>query len=144
MAHASQRQSRAAAPQTARSASQERYWETVLGAAPSSSAAPKSIPNPTLQRTTSSSTTTLPLNAASAQRGKGKTRSSPRLFECSRCDARFERRGHLQSHINTVHERKRPFQCPRRCGKVFAHRSSLNRHLRITHGCEPDAAGHAA
>lgn len=56
-----------------------------------------------------------------------------RQFACVRCGARFERRGHLQSHIDTVHDRKRPFPCPRACGKVFGHRSSLSRHIRMAH-----------
>eukprot|EP00171_Calliarthron_tuberculosum_P020560 IDg20560t1 len=150
MSHASQRQSRVAPLPGERSASQERYWETVLGAAPTSASAPS---NPALASARAAALPAHPAlmplrppgsSSTQHRQNKGKARAAPRLFECARCEARFERRGHLQSHINTVHERKRPFQCPRRCGKVFAHRSSLNRHLRITHGCEPESVAHAA
>lgn len=57
-----------------------------------------------------------------------------RQFPCPNCpDKNFERRGHLDAHIETVHEGKRPHSCPRGCGKVFGHRSSLQRHVKTVH-----------
>lgn len=54
-------------------------------------------------------------------------------YQCKLCPASFERTGHLHAHIETVHERKKPHACPYGCGKVFAHKSSLGRHIRGYH-----------
>lgn len=97
------------------STSSSRYWSTVLCDASNNNDDIRS-PQLSLRKTIAKSKTA-------------------RQFPCNRCNARFERRGHLQSHIDTVHDRLRPYSCPRRaCGKVFGHRSSLARHLRTAHG----------
>lgn len=58
---------------------------------------------------------------------------SERQFTCELCHSGFERRGHLEAHIETVHEGKRPHHCPYGCGKSFGHRSSLSRHIKSAH-----------
>eukprot|EP00171_Calliarthron_tuberculosum_P016113 IDg16113t1 len=138
----------AMAPDDAQGASKTRYWETVLGALPMSTAS-EALSNMSSFSTPRNgclipSTSLLPKppvlisprsqNDAIRSSNIHKMRLSRRQFGCSQCHASFERRGHLRSHIDTVHERKRPFSCPRLCGKVFGHRSSLSRHIRGTHG----------
>lgn len=70
----------------------------------------------------------------STGRAKRSSRSgSTKQFPCKHCASIFERRGHLEAHVETVHEGKRPHQCPHGCGKVFGHRSSLSRHIKTAH-----------
>lgn len=120
-----------------------RYWETVLGTLPMTSlsdslssefsgSSQRIESTKTLISTSPEPTLLVPLRAQSDSIRKA--RVNRRQFGCTRCNARFERRGHLRSHVDTVHDRKRPFSCPLVCGKVFGHRSSLNRHIRAAHG----------
>jgi hypothetical protein len=50
-------------------------------------------------------------------------------FKCNRCDAKFDRVGHLQAHIRAVHHKEKPYPCPA-CSARFGHSSSLLRHKR--------------
>lgn len=58
---------------------------------------------------------------------------SSRKFSCTTCGSRFERRGHLDAHQTSVHEGKRPYDCPHGCGKAYGHQSSLSRHIKTAH-----------
>uniref|UniRef100_A0A3P8SDF8 C2H2-type domain-containing protein n=1 Tax=Amphiprion percula TaxID=161767 RepID=A0A3P8SDF8_AMPPE len=52
-------------------------------------------------------------------------------FLCPRdsCDRSFTTAFNLQSHINSFHEKQRPFACTHAgCGKTFAMKQSLQRH----------------
>lgn len=71
--------------------------------------------------------------ARNADGGKAPRPHSERQFSCELCKNGFERRGHLEAHIETVHEGKRPHHCPYGCGKSFGHRSSLSRHIKSAH-----------
>lgn len=58
----------------------------------------------------------------------------PRPFACDQCPRRFERRGHLESHIDAIHRLRQPYECDvAGCGKTFSHRSSLSRHIKGVH-----------
>lgn len=59
----------------------------------------------------------------------------PKRFECPQCSRKFERRGHLQEHIDSVHNQLKPHICSI-CGQTFAHASSRRRHMRRAHGRE--------
>eukprot|EP00178_Gracilaria_changii_P021185 TRINITY_DN63071_c0_g1_i1.p2 TRINITY_DN63071_c0_g1~~TRINITY_DN63071_c0_g1_i1.p2 ORF type:complete len:192 (-),score=24.96 TRINITY_DN63071_c0_g1_i1:765-1259(-) len=71
-------------------------------------------------------------SSSSSSRQSSRPRSS-RQFQCPQCPSLFERRGHLEAHVETVHEGKRPHGCPHNCGKMFGHRSSLSRHVKSAH-----------
>ena len=122
---------------------ESRYWKTVLGRSCESD-------NVAMQDTPNSSETILPplsvlqfetnvypwpweMLPRNKEPHRTGSKQAARHFLCPRCPSSFERRGHLQSHIDTVHDRKRLFPCPEGCGKVFGHRSSLSRHIRTAH-----------
>ena len=52
---------------------------------------------------------------------------------CPTCEKSFTRNASLRSHILTVHEKQRPYECDV-CSKRLASPSSLNRHKQIKHG----------
>lgn len=61
--------------------------------------------------------------------GGGKPR-----FTCEYCHKKtFERKGHLESHIDSVHYGRKLHVC-QGCEKRYGHRSSLQRHVRQVHG----------
>lgn len=62
--------------------------------------------------------------------------SPSKRFECSQCGRRFERRGHLQEHIDSVHNLLKRFSCPV-CESQFAHGSSVRRHMMKSHKQAP-------
>ena len=105
--------------------SNSRYWSTVMNLSPASS---------------SDGPGSHPVNEGQAQ-GRSRPQSwrtcsgikKAKKFLCHICSARFERKGHLQSHIDTVHNGKRDFKCGDGCEKTFAHKSSLRRHVRKAH-----------
>ena len=49
-------------------------------------------------------------------------------FLCNSCDASFAARGNLNKHVATVHEKKKSFKC-NTCNVTFAHKQSLERHV---------------
>ena len=56
------------------------------------------------------------------------------LFKChfENCDYANARRNHLNNHIQSVHEGKKPFQC-HICNNSFTLRSSLSKHIKSVH-----------
>lgn len=54
------------------------------------------------------------------------------LFECSHCQKKFERVGHLQEHVDSVHAKLKRHECPI-CHSRFAHGSSMRRHMSKGH-----------
>ncbi|CAN8066663.1 unnamed protein product [Agarophyton chilense] len=128
------------------------YWDTVLSRGPAPEAAQqpstpdlRSPPNP------------VSLDASIKDRGSGVTSSifrkrsgslglvaepipdtrrshASRPFACHLCKGRFERIGHLNAHIDAVHNSRKPYKCQyENCGKCFSHKSSLYRHVRGIH-----------
>lgn len=69
--------------------------------------------------------------------GSGSSSSAPnenKKFKCETCAARFERKGHLETHRTSVHEGQRNHHCTERgCDKSFGHSSSLSRHIKQWH-----------
>ncbi|XP_053677908.1 zinc finger protein 729-like [Anopheles nili] len=58
---------------------------------------------------------------------------SGRSHQCEQCSKSFTSRNKLQSHINSVHLRKRDFKCEI-CGKAFLEKNNLKGHMRIHDG----------
>ncbi|XP_062558359.1 myoneurin-like [Armigeres subalbatus] len=56
-----------------------------------------------------------------------------RPHQCEQCPKSFTSRNKLQSHINSVHLRKRDFKCEV-CGKAFLEKNNLKGHQRIHKG----------
>ncbi|TPX72608.1 hypothetical protein CcCBS67573_g05707 [Chytriomyces confervae] len=52
-----------------------------------------------------------------------------RMFQCSHCTATFWRKQDAQRH-EVTHDSAKAFKCPNRCGKSFARRDALGRHLK--------------
>lgn len=136
------RQSSGAAPCSSQStggngSGSSRYWRDVLGSeTPVPSTKSNSLHKPISQD---------PSKPASTQFGSdcsGKQRSSRNLANasspamvlwCEVCQRGFERRGHLEAHVQSVHEGKRLHTCPHGCGKTYGHESSLQRHVKQVH-----------
>ncbi|PXF43276.1 hypothetical protein BWQ96_06973 [Gracilariopsis chorda] len=60
--------------------------------------------------------------------------TASRPFGCHLCKGRFERIGHLNAHVDAVHNARQPYKCHyEHCGKAFSHKSSLYRHVRGIH-----------
>lgn len=57
-------------------------------------------------------------------------------LECSQCEKEFSHRGSLKSHIDSIHAKKKPFEC-HLCGKSFARKLTLTRHLQVHTGEKP-------
>ena len=64
---------------------------------------------------------------------QGQHSKKPSYFECTLCKRRVSERRMLESHMETVHKKKKPFLCSY-CGKSFASKSTLNLHIRIHTG----------
>lgn len=112
------------------------YWTTVMGSSNSSNAQSNSSGLYTDQGSGTSSIYLSQMPAGGKSTGKkgGLRRQAIKQFQCDRCPARFERKGHLKSHQETVHEGKKPYKCSESpCNKMFGHSSSLSRHVRNTH-----------
>ena len=58
-------------------------------------------------------------------RGKGK-------FKCDICDANFQQKGTLNTHVKTIHEGKKKFKCDI-CSSKFGQKGNLNKHVAIAH-----------
>lgn len=60
-------------------------------------------------------------------------KSGARMLDCEHCEKSFDRPSTYQVHLRT-HTGERPYVCDvASCGKGFAVRSNLNRHMRVTH-----------
>lgn len=94
------------------------YWNVVMNRSEEISGSQKGSLPVAIRRTTASS--------------KPSSRIKKR-FQCNRCGSNFQRIGHLKTHVDTVHSGMRPHFCPHGCGKIYGHRSSLNRHIRSSH-----------
>jgi hypothetical protein len=57
---------------------------------------------------------------------------SKRRFHCQICPRSFERRGHLEEHVDAIHDSIKQHVCSQ-CDRDFSHRSSLRRHLLRLH-----------
>lgn len=105
-----------------------KYWETVLHP-----------PNSNLQNQCQRSEAQSTASKKNGSRGDTQTGNSvskaasrPR-FTCSHCNKNtFERKGHLESHVKSVHYGKKEHVC-QSCEKSFGHRSSLQRHVKNVH-----------
>jgi uncharacterized Zn-finger protein len=53
--------------------------------------------------------------------------------ECSICEKNFVVKNSLQRHINSVHEKIKPYQCSI-CEKNFAQKHHLQKHIESVHG----------
>ena len=53
-------------------------------------------------------------------------------FQCDICFTGFKQTSKLKLHISEVHEGKRPYSCEI-CQKTFKQKSKLNRHLKEVH-----------
>ena len=53
-------------------------------------------------------------------------------FQCNICDATFVGKGGLNRHVASVHEKKKPFQCSI-CDSSFAEKSKLKGHISSVH-----------
>ena len=53
-------------------------------------------------------------------------------FNCDKCGKYFAHKGNLNKHIMTVHERKKNFKCYQ-CGKSFGANVTLKKHINIIH-----------
>ena len=55
-----------------------------------------------------------------------------KTYNCSHCNSNFSRKPNLLRHVESVHERKRPFVCTI-CNHEFAHKNDLKRHTIVVH-----------
>lgn len=56
------------------------------------------------------------------------------IFKCPECERTFTRKHGLKMHVTVFHKGIREFKCPNdECNKVYAHRHSLNKHIRNCH-----------
>ena len=53
-------------------------------------------------------------------------------LECTTCGMRFAKKSHLQEHIISVHEKKKPFAC-HKCDSRFSGNSNLRAHINTVH-----------
>ena len=55
-----------------------------------------------------------------------------RRFECKECGKTFAQRGHLRTHVDTVHLDLRPYRCDL-CDKAFGRKDNLRSHVYAVH-----------
>ena len=53
---------------------------------------------------------------------------SVKPFQCPLCSYAAAYRGNLNSHIMSVHEKRKPYACPAQCGYACTQKSGLKRH----------------
>ena len=53
---------------------------------------------------------------------------SVKPFQCPLCSYAAAYKGNLNSHIMSVHEKRKPFPCPAQCGYSCTQKSGLKRH----------------
>ena len=53
-------------------------------------------------------------------------------INCSICQANFSTRGNLKSHIDAVHDGKKPHKCSE-CDCSYSQKGTLNRHIKAVH-----------
>gem|GEM_PF-4834878 len=51
---------------------------------------------------------------------------------CATCGKAFKKKGNLNRHIKTVHEKQKPFKCEH-CGRTFGQKEHLNKHIKVVH-----------
>ena len=56
----------------------------------------------------------------------------PIVHKCSKCSKAFKFKRYLKSHIQSVHEKKKPHICPT-CSKAFTRKNGLNQHIALVH-----------
>ena len=54
---------------------------------------------------------------------------------CAICKKKFTRHSDMQTHVASIHEGKKPYQCPR-CGMKFGQNSAAHQHFRNMHSEE--------
>ncbi len=53
-------------------------------------------------------------------------------YKCSHCDSAFGYAHHLERHVNTVHLKKKPHECPH-CDSAFGAAHHLETHMNTVH-----------
>lgn len=120
------------------SADRDRFWSTVMAHDKATA-----TQHPAAERTPAT-----PGSRANAQRapadgnGRGKTKGktvgktgaagSLRKFGCVICGARFPYKSLLSTHVQSVHEKKKPYKCAS-CTKMFAKKHDLTTHQNAVH-----------
>ena len=62
------------------------------------------------------------------------THGTNRAFHCQHCTSSFKLKHHLCSHIETVHEGKKPFECTfADCSYASSNKFNVQKHLRNIH-----------
>lgn len=59
-------------------------------------------------------------------------KSSKKRVQCSQCDKSFSQISHLNVHVASVHDKKKPHKCTQ-CDKGFSQSSNMRRHIATVH-----------
>ena len=59
-------------------------------------------------------------------------------FKCDICDYSFSQKSDLKKHHESVHEGKRPFKCEI-CEKTFNRKTNMATHVAKVHGMNPSS-----
>ena len=55
-----------------------------------------------------------------------------KVFECARCGRRFPALGDMERHVSSVHDKIKPFKCPT-CESRFARKDEMQNHCITVH-----------